>query len=225
MKRTLGLFLFALSVCYVSGQYSLRDTFSIYLAKEPNLYLSLDGRSSFVRNQPAQIDGFRFGLSYGGKIRLLAGMYRLRRPIYRTYLYGQGTPNQEERFQENRLTYFAFTCDYVLYNRKRWKLALPVQLGYGFGNRVERNSLGEVRLDKEFRFVPFELALSANYRILPWLNCGAGLGYRYALFSNAISSDFSAPIYWYGMSIDVEWFWDNYFKDVIEHKRQSIFKR
>ncbi|MBI1221085.1 MAG: hypothetical protein GC180_00650 [Bacteroidetes bacterium] len=217
MKKVWSVFLFCLLASASTAQYSLRDTFNIYLAKKPTFYISLDGRSSFVRSNPAQIDGFRFGLNYGGKIRMLVGMYHLRNPIYRTYTYGAGTPAQETRVQENRLTYFSFTCDYVLYNRGRWKLALPVQLGYGIGSRIERNSSGAIRMNKDFRFLPFELALSANYRVLPWLNLGAGLGYRYALFSNTISSDFSAPIYWYGMSLDVEWFWDRYLKDAIDH--------
>lgn len=223
MKKVFGVLLFTGIALAASGQYSLRDTFSIYLKENPNFYISLDGRSSFVRENPAQIDGLRFGLSYGGKIRLLAGIYRLRNPIIREYTYAPGTQFEETRVQENRLTYFSATCDYVLYNRGRWKLTLPVQLGYGFGDRIERDLSGNIRLNRDFRFIPFETSLSANFRVLPWFYLGAGLGYRYALFSNTVSSDFSAPIYWYGMGIDVEWFWDRYLKDYIEHKANRKF--
>ncbi len=221
LRRICFLVFFCMAVL-AKGQYSLSDTFSIYLKKKPSLYLSLDGRKSFVRDQPAQIDGIRFGLSYGGKVRLLAGIYRLKNTITREYVYGQGTPDEELRFQSNKLTYMGFTCDYVLYNRGRWKLALPVLLGYGFGDRLERNSIGQVRLDKEFRFVPFECGLNANFRVLPWFYLGGGIGYRYALFSNSVSKDFSAPIYTYGMGIDLEWFWDRYLRDIINNQGKKL---
>jgi len=218
VNRGLSFVFFLMLCASLQAQYSLSDTFRTYLKQEPSLYLSLDGRKSFVRDQAAQIDGLRFGLSYGGKVRLLAGIYRLKNTIKREYVYGPGTPEEEFRIQSNNLTYMGLTCDYVLYNRGRWKLALPVFLGYGFGDRLERNLLGEVRLDKEFRFVPFETALNANFRVLPWFYLGAGIGYRYALFSNSVSKDFSAPIYTYGMGIDIEWFWDRYLHDIINHQ-------
>jgi len=217
-------FVFLLFVCVsLQAQYNLSDTFRIYLKKKPSLYLSLDGRNSFVRDQPAQIQGVRFGLNYGGKIRILGGIYRLKNTITREYLYAPGTPEEEIRIQANKLTYMGITCDYVLYNRDRWKLAAPVLLGYGFGDRLERDLLGQVKLDKEFRFVPFEVALNANYRVLPWFYLGAGIGYRYALFSNSVSKDFSAPIYTYGMGVDLEWFWDRYLRDIINNESKKFY--
>jgi len=218
VRRGLSFLVFLFICVSLQAQYSLLDTFRTYLKKEPTFYISFDGRKSFVRDQPAQIDGLRFGLSFGGKVRLLAGFYRLHNTITREYIYAQGTPDEELRHQSNRLVYMGLTCDYVLYNRGRWKLALPVMMGYGFGDRVERNSFGQVRLAKESRFVPFECALNANFRVLPWFYLGGGIGYRYALFSNSVSKDFSAPIYTYGLGIDLEWFWDRYLRDFIDHK-------
>ncbi len=213
--RHLLVFLF-LGVCGICrAQYNLADTFRHYLKEEPDFYLSLDGRNSFIRDQKALVDGFRFGLSYGGKVRLLTGLYRLRHPIERTYIYAPGTVQQEWRKQVNKFTYWGLSCDYVVYNRGRWKLAVPVQSGLGFGSRVERNALGEVVFNERFRFVPLTASLNASYRILPWFYASAGLGYRYALFSRTVSSDFSAPIYTYGLGIDIEWFWDRYLKELI----------
>ncbi len=208
-------FLFFSAFSLLKAQYSLSDTFRFYLKEKPSLYVSLDGRNSFVRDAPAIIDGVRFGLNYGGKIRLLAGIYDLRFPIFRTYTHAPGTPQEEVRVQRNSFYYFGLTLDYVLYNQGRWKLMLPVQTGYGFGSRQERTPFGDLRLDRELTFMPLELSFSASFRILPWLSAGAGLGYRYALFSNNISDDFSAPIYTYGLGIDVEWFWDRYLKKQI----------
>lgn len=218
MRRWIGLVFLSLTLVSAKAQYNPLDTFRIYLKKEPTNYFSFDGRNSFVRDEPAQIDGMRFGLSYGGKIRMLVGMYRLRHTITREYVYAQGTPAQETRFQENKFMYLSFTCDYVLFNRGRWKLALPVQSGFGFGSRLERNDAGEVRFYKNFKFIPFEVSLNASFRILPWFTAGAGIGYRYALFSNTISADFSAPIYTYGLGLDVEWFWDKYFKERVNKR-------
>lgn len=203
------LFLFVGSRSF-SQEYSLRDTFKIYMAQKPSLYFSFDGRNSFVRDQPAIIDGLRMGLSFGGKIRLLAGMYILRNPIVREYIYAPFTPRMEYRKQTNDFRYVSLTCDYVLYNQNRWKLSLPVQLGYGFGSRVERNVSGTVREQHSFPFVPLEAAFSASFKPLPWFFLSAGLGYRYALFSSKVSYDFSAPIYSYGLGIDVDYFWTRY---------------
>lgn len=195
---------------HAQNNYSLKDTFSHYLKEKPSFYFSLDGRSSFVRNKPATIDGIRFGLNYGGKIRLLLGFYDLRRPIYRDYIYAQATPNEERRTQRSDFFYLGITCDYVLYNTKRWKLALPVKLGYGLGSRIELNESQEIKVNKQLRFVPLEVSLWSTYRITPWLHAGAGLGYRYALFNSVVSGDFSAPIYSYGISLDVEWLYEKY---------------
>jgi hypothetical protein len=194
------------------AQYNPADTFRIYLKKKPSLYFSMDGRNSFVRDRPAIIDGARIGLSYGGKIRLLAGIYDLRFPIYRVYKYKAGTPEEEWRTQRSDFTYVSFTCDYVVYNQKKWKLSIPVQTGIGWGSRKEWSQQGENRMDKGFAFIPLDISLSANYRIFPWLYAGGGLGYRYALFSTTISSDFSAPIYTYGIGIDIAYLYAEYLK-------------
>ncbi len=214
--RPKGFILFLLllgTFAFAKAQYNPLDTFRVYLKKKPDLYFSLDWRNSFVRSNPAIIDGFRFGLSYGSKIRLLAGIYDLRYPITRTYQFRQGTPEEETRYQRSDFFYLGLTCDYVLYRTKKWKLALPVQTGFGWGNRTETNTLGEVREDIDTHFVPFEVSFSASYNILPWLYASAGLGYRYALFSNRVSADFSAPIYTYGVGIDVQWIWENYLQE------------
>lgn len=190
--------------------YNLRDTFRIYMAQKPTLYFSFDGRNSFVRDQPAIIDGIRMGLSFGGKIRLLAGLYILRNPIVREYIYAPFTPRAEYRRQVNDFSYVSLTCDYVLYNKDRWKLSLPLQIGYGYGNRIERNPAGLVRNQQSFPFAPLEASFSASFKPLPWFFLSAGLGYRYALFSSKVSYDFSAPIYSYGLGIDVDYFWTRY---------------
>jgi hypothetical protein len=208
------LFLF-FTVQRSQAQYNLADTFRTYLAMKPRLYASFDGRNSFVRDQPALIDGIRLGLSFGGKVRLLAGLYLLRNNISREYLYAPFTSRQEMRYQVNDFTYMSLTCDYVVYNKGRWKLAVPLQLGYGFGDRVERNQAGDIRMNREFRFVPLEISFGASFKPIPWLYLSAGLGYRYALFSEEVSYDFSAPIYSYGLGVDVEWFWNRYLSDKI----------
>lgn len=221
MLRGCAALMMVMVFSLAKAQYNPVDTFRIYLKKQPDFYVSLDGRNSFVRDKPAVIDGLRFGFSYGGKIRLLAGLYILRDPIYRNYLYAQGTPAEEWRLQRSDFMYLSFTCDYVVYKTNRWKLAVPVQTGFGFGNRLEKNMAGEIRQNRNLQFIPFEVSLSASYRVLPWLSAGAGLGYRYALFSNAISADFSAPIYTYGIGLDPVWFWERYGKDYVKKSKKK----
>jgi hypothetical protein len=220
MDRRLALLLsFSLFSFFAQAQYSLKDTFKHYLSREPDFYISLDGRNSFVRDRPAIIDGVRFGLSYGGKIRLLIGLYDLRTPITRNYIYKQGSAEEEIRTQRFDLFYTAITLDYVPFRNKRWKIAVPLQTGFGWGNRKEATLDNTMRVDRDFNFIPLEISVSASYNILDWLSAGAGLGYRYAVFSNSLSGDFSAPIYTYGISIDPEILYNRYLKQRLSLKR------
>lgn len=185
------------------AQYRPWDTVAYYVKNNKPVYLiELDGRNSFIREAPVKIDGLRVGVDYGNKIRFFLGAYLSRGAVERTFITNRYTVNERHVRQRLSMFYMAATAEYVVYNSPHWELAVPVQIGFGKGNRWRYDGITGVMFEhKQPAFVPFEVSFRAMYRILPWLNVSAGLGYRYALFSNSVSDDFSAPVYTYGIGI------------------------
>jgi hypothetical protein len=187
----------------VFAQYNPLDTIKHYVThSKPSYVIELDGRHSFVREAPVIIDGFRLGADFGDKVRLFVGGYWSRHKVSRTFLQNQYTTYERLIRQDISMFYVSATAEYVVYNTKHWELAVPVQIGFGRGKRTRYDAYTGAQIS-EIRpgFVPFEFSLHAMYRITDWLNVSAGLGYRYALFSNTVSDDFSAPLYTYGIGI------------------------
>jgi hypothetical protein len=186
-----------------NGQYRILDSIKYYVTtQKPTFLLELDGRNSFIREAPVTIDGVRAGLDFGNKVRLFIGAYWSRHKVSRTYTQHIYTPNERVVRQELSMFYVAPTLEYVVYNSKRWELAVPARVGFGKGNRKRYDATtGTLIEESRPGFVPLEFSFRAMYRITDWLNVSAGLGYRYAIFSSSVSDDFSAPHYTYGVGI------------------------
>lgn len=179
------------------------DTIKHYVkTSKPTFALELDGRQSFFREIPVAIDGIRIGADYGNRVRLFIGAYWNRSKVARTFTINRFTTSERRVRQEVRMFYISATAEYVFYTNKHWELALPVQLGYGRGIRTRFDAATNTQIEKiNSGFVPIEFGFKAMYKITDWLNVSAGLGYRYALFSNIVSNEFSAVHYTYGIGI------------------------
>lgn len=185
------------------GQFRPWDTVYHYVSTaKPSFQLELDGRKSFFRETPVVIDGFRVGADFKSKVRLFMGAYWNRRPVQRSFIINRYTLAERHITQKISLFYVSATLEYVLHDSKHWELSVPIQLGIGRGRRTRYDYFNgnEIETLRPF-FVPFEFSFKARYRITDWLSVSAGLGYRYALFSSAVSDDFSAPHYTYGIGI------------------------
>lgn len=203
LVKLLCLFALVFTVQQSNAQLRHWDTIKHYVrTSKPSFALELDGRQSFIRETPVIIDGVRIGADFGGRVRLFIGAYWNRSTVSRTFTINRYTSSERVIRQELNMFYVSATGEYVFYNSKHWELAVPVQLGFGTSTRARY----DINSGAEFErihpsFVPFEFGFKAMYRITDWLNVSAGLGYRYALFSRAVSDDFSAMYYTYGIGI------------------------
>lgn len=202
--KSVCLFLFLFISFKTKAQLTQHwDTITHYVKNsKPTFALELDGRQSFFREIPVTIDGIRIGANYGNRVKFFIGAYWNRNKVARNFTINRYTLQERKIRQEVRMFYLSATAEYVFYTTKHWELAVPVQLGYGRGIRTRFDAVTNNEIEKiNTGFVPFEFGFKAMYKITDWLNVSAGLGYRYALFSNIVSDEFSAVHYTYGIGL------------------------
>lgn len=161
------------------------DSMRIYSTKSPGFRISLDGRNSWLLGQPVNVRGGRFGWDYG-KIAVFTGLY-----------------STNANFVKNKDTisagfsYMSSTLEYYLHQSWRFEVALPIQIGYGWGYQYVKTADGNKR-QRTSSIIPVEFGLSASVRFLRYFGLVGGTGYRTSLLNG---SDFRGPYYTFGFTM------------------------
>ena len=183
MKKNLFIF-FCLCIVSSYGQ----DT----LVKKWKLNLQLDNRFSSINDKNITLFGFKAGLQYKNLTRFGIGMSTVLKPISVEY-YNKDT-NLNETNTMN-FWYVSVFNDWIFFRSKHWQCFITEQFGVGRPN-FTREVNNEVVSDMDVTIFLNEISVQAQYKILPWIGAGAGIGYRNSLNkSNALKSTINAPIY------------------------------
>jgi hypothetical protein len=161
----------------------------------PKLGAGFDSKRSFIANRDVNIFGVRAGLEFDRKAAVGFGYYFLSSPFYSNFIHpadsGGGLDTTRSRL---RFSYVSVWFEYMLLASRRWELSLPLSLGFGEA---------EFEGFEETTYTPvllLEASLEAQYKIVPWLGLGAGLGYRQPYAGDpSVRKNFGAPIYRFGV--------------------------
>lgn len=200
-KRRMCIFLTtAVVMCSITGVkgQGIRDSIRNALNTKPSIIVGFDGRNTIVSDYSNTIFGIMYGWDYG-KIAVYTGVYVMK--PFRLYNI-QGTDTLSVSYD---FSYISSTLEYDFFVNKRWRLSVPVQLGIGYGHRVNYHFNEPVRVSNPL-LIPVEARFNAIYKATRYLGLGAGLGLRKSLIN---SSRFDGPVYSFGLVFR----WGNIWKD------------
>lgn len=194
--RPFGLLIALLLAAFAQAQ--LLDSIRIFMQEERQLVARLDMRNSFVRNRNVSIFGVKAGFEHAGRFQYGIGYSMLLTPVTRTRpLEGLGLV--ETRL---RMGYVSAYVDYAFYQRGRWEIRLPVQIGVGRGSVSYQIGSGERRILERSTLIFYEPAMTVQYRLIRYLGVGGGWGFRLAIHTSSdLGENLTAPIYTLGLRV------------------------
>lgn len=187
--RGASLILFFFSFSFGSAQ--LLDSISLSLKEKPRVLFKLDGRGSFISTRSARIWGFKVGVEHNSRVQYGIGYSWLRNEISQDVdLNGELVPSKV------RFGYITPFFEYAFYQRNKWEVSIPLQIGLGQAWYEHKNDAGEKhQVNKTWVFM-YEPAMTVQYRVFRFFAAGMGVGYRLAIKTNrAMEENFTAPIY------------------------------
>ena len=134
----------------------------------------IDNRLSSIRDNTIALFGAKVGLQYKNLTRFGVGVSFIVNPVEISYI------NKKTKLEETNTINFWYASlfnDWILYKKENLECFVTEQIGYGNPVFV-RSSCGEIFTDINIPLVVNEISGQVNYKILPWLGAGAGIGYR-----------------------------------------------
>ena len=188
--------------------------------------LSFVNYNSFFMNEKVKFTGIKFGTEVGEKVRFGFGYYWL------GYYWRNNSIALNPDFRVNdtliraaKLNYWNLFFDYIVYEDFCWELSVPLGMGNSFSKvdtvssflksipgteNIESSVLATVGFDCEFRFVP-------------WLGVGAGVGYRKSFATGQIREKLDAPFYAVKAKIFLGYLFKAIFmKNKLEEEREAF---
>ncbi|MDQ3190503.1 MAG: hypothetical protein M3Q58_02830 [Bacteroidota bacterium] len=193
---SLRIILFSiLSFFYTSGFAQIFDTIAASFHHKPHFEIKLDTRNSFITTQRAKIFGLKMGFEYNETVKLGIGYNQLTSTITREKAILNGFQEIDKVQSALKFVYVSPYFEYVFHRNKKWEHTIPLQLGFG-NSWYEYKHEGKKIRENYRPIILYEPAMTTQYKILPWIGVGVGLGYRILLLNNrSIDENFNSPIY------------------------------
>ncbi len=159
--------------------------------KNVQFIFKLDNRFSFARDQMISIYGFRTGLRLFKRHEIGLGLNWLgSNNVYAVPSPSDITNNPNATQKAQGTFFYKYVGGFyepILYKTNKWAINLPLQFGGGKAGIVINNAeTGEFMERREARYLIFEPALSAEYKISRFFGVGFGGGYRFAFSEQKI---------------------------------------
>jgi hypothetical protein len=101
-----------------------------------------------------------------------------------------------------RLGYANLYVDYAFHQRGPWEVRIPVQIGIGRGSLNYHDANGRRRVLDRSGIIPYEPAMTVQYRFLNYFGVGAGWGFRLVVQTgDKLGENLNAPIYTLGVRV------------------------
>jgi hypothetical protein len=176
----------------------LLDSIALFTAQQPRFVAKLDIRGSFIRNQNVRIMGAKVGLEHAGRFQYGIGYSFLFTPVTSEQVV-EGVGLTELAL---RVGYVTPYVDYAFYQRGRWEIRLPVQIGIGGASTVYTDSEGNKQYYQRTGLILYEPAMTVQYRFMRYLAIGGGWGFRLAWQTgDKLGENLNAPIYGFGLRV------------------------
>ena len=184
MKKNIVIFFTLLTFSTAVAQ----DT----IVKKWKFTLQLDNRFTRLNEKNVTIFGGKAGFAYKNLTRIGIGTSFALKPISNDFVdvnTGQTVENT------TGFWYFSVFNDWIIFKNKRWNCYVTEQIGIG-APRFTKSINGQIVSDENVTLIINELSAQAQYKFLPWLGAGAGLGYRHSLNKDSfVRSAVNGPVF------------------------------
>jgi len=184
----------------LSASAQLVDSLGHFLHLRPRWTVGVDTRGSFISNRGVSVAGVRVGLEHGGRLRYGLGYQFLLTQVERDRpVWEDGA----ERVVPTRLRlgYVAPYISYTFLQRRRWSMAIPVQVGVGRGSLLYEDLDGDRRPLQRTTLWVYEPLMTVQYRFWRYAAFQFGWGYRLVARSKGLDEQLTAPIYQLGLRL------------------------
>ena len=200
-----------------SSYAQLFDTIASSFNYKPKFVFKFDTRNSFITAQKAKIFGIKIGFEYNETVKLGIGFNSLLTEIYTSKRINYGLNEIDTVKAQLKFVYVSPYFEYVFYRNKKWEHSIPIQVGFGNSRYEYKKRDGTLIRENYKPIILYEPAMTTQYKILPWVGIGVGLGYRVLLLRNKdINVNFSSPIY----VIKLKLFLGDLYKSVFPRKNK-----
>ncbi|RAR71821.1 hypothetical protein CLV55_106174 [Flavobacterium aciduliphilum] len=180
------------SLIYCRVFIFLMPSFSQETSNKWKFAFQLDNRFSSIRGKEVTVFGGKVGVQYRKLTRFGLGGSIVMNPVYIEYF------NRKVNAQEtNKISfwYVSIFNDWILYKNKKWECFATEQVGFGRPNFTKEIN-NDVVSDVDVAVYVNEISGQVNYKIVPWIGVGAGIGHRNLLNKKSVlNTTFDAPIY------------------------------
>lgn len=207
-RRSLGVGVLLSLLLPLGARAQLLDSIALFLKEPPRAVVKLDVRGSFVDNRNVRLMGVKLGLEHAGRFQYGIGYTFLFSPVEQVRNVA-GVGNTNVRLH---VGYISPYVDYAFYQRGRWEVRIPVQIGIGGASTSYTSAEGGRTTYQRTGLLLYEPAMTVQYRFWKYLAVGGGWGFRLVLQTgDHIGENLSAPIYALGLRI----FFGDLYRDTV----------
>lgn len=171
-------------------------------------------KDSFIKRSGVTIWGFYAGFEFKEKHLYSAGIYSL-------------TKRSESRINEANkklsfvltkwdLTFLSLGYTYTFFDKKKWELKIPVEIGAGYGS-IKNDIIGSTAQTKKGFISPVQLGFIVDFQLTRWVGLYGAVGYRKLLIQGPFNNDFDSMYYSVGGII--------YFTTIVEDLQKRAVRR
>ena len=140
-------------------------------------HFSMDNRNTVIQATLTDMYGVKAGVEFW-RIRIGVGFYFLLQSPFRTWEFEHPVYGPTPVKSKLRFNYFTIFGELVLLHNHRWEISAPTNIGVGNARLFLYNDPGVITPWRRKTFFLIEPAITAHFKLLPWIGLGAGLGYR-----------------------------------------------
>jgi len=196
LKLVISLFLCFLFATLSSAQQDtvippkFEDRFLTSFGTKPSFDVKFDSRFSFIKNTNVKTFGMKVGLNFNQRFKLGLGVNSM--------ITASATKiaNIDDTVAVD-IDYFYWSpyMEYVYYSSKKWEFSLMVQLGFGEAKYSYLDVFGSKQSVAKTTIITYEPTMQIDYRIIPWVALGTGIGYKLELYRSkgGVTEPLSSP--------------------------------
>ncbi|HEX8549238.1 MAG TPA: hypothetical protein VF691_19915 [Cytophagaceae bacterium] len=185
---------------------------------------ALDIRNSFVvsrvkdaliKRSGVTIWGANVGYEFKERHLYSAGIYTLTKKSVSNI--NEANKATSDVLTKWNLTFLSLGYTYTFFDKKKWEMKIPLEIGPGFGS-IENDIAGTEHLIQKGFIVPFQLGYILDYQLTRWIGLYGSVGYRKLVIQGPFNNDFDSMYYTVGGIF--------YFTTIVEDlKKRSAARR
>ncbi len=169
--------------------------------------LNWDGRTSFINKKPVNVWGVNTGIIFGKKRHQMTfGYYWM---TYNSFLKLIDFRKDAAKrinldfYTKTDFAFFSFMYWRNLYDTKRFKVSIPLEVGIGSSTTSKNLLRDDLRMWKRKDiFIPAQAGLFFKWKATRYVGLMVQGGYRYALFQQSFDHDYDGPYYSFGFTLE-----------------------